>query len=61
MSDMMKAKTMLIEIAGRHKLAWDTDDSRAMARAEEEALIVCDAYDYPVGAPNLLLASFWPD
>ena len=56
----MKAKTMLIEIAIRHKQAWDVDDSKAMARAEEEALIVCDAYDYPVNSPNLLLASYWP-
>ena len=61
MMEYAKAKTLLKEIAIRHKQAFDASDWSGMGRAEEEALIVCDAYDYPVHSPNLLLASHWPD
>lgn len=58
--DYSRARPLLVEIAARHKAAWDSNDSRAMARTEEEALIVCNAFDVPVTNPNLMLASYWP-
>lgn len=56
----MKAIALIKEIAVRHRAAFEKNDSEAMGRLEEETLLVCDAYDYPVNSPNLLLASYWP-